>query len=181
MDLNEARTLLGRQWPAIVAAVNDPVVRATPGGVQQYVWASMSRDYLSRGEAFPAGSLAAVNRLLSLAGQQRAASLALAGAITTSARSGLDQQISATHIAPSIDSLGPGSQALGTQYRVIYETQHIVNGEAVQAILTHDLGFQLPQSLSSLQSTIEQAAQVEAADYGYEWGGIATSLSIQSY
>lgn len=181
MDLNQARTLLGGQWPSIVGAVYDPVVRSTPGGVQQYVWASLRQSYLSRGEPLPVGSFAAVNRLLSLAGQQRAASLNLAAALSTFNTEGLNQTIGATHIAPSIDALGTGSQALGAQYRVIYETTHIINGEAVLTTLTHDVGRDLPQSLSQLQEQIEMAAQLEAADYGYEWGGIATPLSIQSY
>ena len=181
MDTNEARSLLGGQWPAIVGAVYDPVTRSTPGGVQQYVWASLRQEYLSKGEPLPAGSFAAVNRLLSLAGQQRAAALSLASALTSFNVSGLNQSIGATHIAPSIDALGPGSQALGAQYRITYRTSHIVNGEAVDAILTHDVGRDLPQSLAQLQQQIEMAAQIQASDYGYEWGGIATPLDIQSY
>jgi hypothetical protein len=181
VDLKQARTLLGGQWPAIVGAVYDPVVRSTPGGVQQYVWASLRQEYLSKGEPLPVGSFAAINRLLSLAGQQRAAGLALSSALAQSERTGLGVAISSVHIAPSINAAEIQNQPLGPQYKVVYETQHIIEGEAQLTLQTHDLGYELPQSLADLQEQVEIAAQIEAADYGYEWGGVATPISIQSY
>jgi hypothetical protein len=181
MDLAQARTTLGQHWPSVVAAVFDPQVRATPGGVQQYVWASLGNYYISRGENLPAGSFAAVNRLLSLAGQQRQAQATLSQAMLALERTGIDPMLTSAHIAPSIDSRGPGEQALGPQYRATYLSQELVDGVPHLEYRTHDLGYALPQSLTELQNRVEMAAQIEAADYGYEWGGVATPIAIQSY
>jgi hypothetical protein len=181
MTLAQAREILGGAWSAAVAAVYDPTVRATPGGVQQYVWQSIRNDYLSRGEPLPAGAFQAVNALLSLAGQQRQASLNLSTALGRLERTGIDSGIGSEHIAPAIDSTARPQSSFAPQYRAIYRTEQIIDGERTTSILTHDFGFDLPQSASELQAQIEDAAQIQAADYGFEWGGEAVALSIQSY
>ena len=181
VPLAQARQTLGASWPSIVAAVYDPVVRSTPGGVQQYVWAAVTRDFVSQGLPLPRGAFQAVNALLSLAGQQRAAGLNLARSLATFNTTGIDQGITSAHIAPAIDSTARPQTAFAPQFRAIYRTQQIIDGERQTSYLTHDFGFDLPQSASALQAEIEAAAQLQAADYGYEWGGEATAVSIQSY
>jgi hypothetical protein len=181
MDLGEARATLGGQWSAFVGAVYDPEIRAQAGGVQQYVWAAVRDYYLSRSEPLPARSFEAVNALLSLAGEQRQAGLNLSRSLATFERTGIDQSIDSGHIAPSIDSRPLNAQLGGAQHRAIYLSQELVDGEPVLSYRTHDFGFNLPQSVSALNDAIESAAQVEAADYGYEWGGVATPIAIHSY
>lgn len=163
------------------AALNDPAVRSTPGGVQMYVWQDLRNYYLSRGEPLPAGAFGAVNQLLNLAGQQRQAALNLSKAVAFAERTGIDQAIVGGHIAPSIDTRPLDAQLGGAQHRVVYETVQVVDGEPVYSYLTHDFGFDLPQSVSALNDVIQQAAQLQAADYGYEWGGVATPAAILSY
>jgi hypothetical protein len=163
------------------AAVNDPVVRATPGGVQQYVWQDLRNHYLSRGEPLPAGSFAAVNQLLSLAGQQRRAQLELSRAYRLREETGQPVSLHAGMIAPHLDARGLAQRPEGAQHRVVYLTSNIVNGEPILSHQTHDFGYALPQSLDVLNELVESAAQVEAADYGYEWGGIAEPVAILSY
>ena len=163
------------------SAVNDPEVRSQPGGVQMYVWQGLKNDFLSRGEPLPAGSFAAVNSMLAWAGQQRQASASLAATLATAERTGFDQAILGAHIAPSLDTRSAGEMAAGAQHRVIYLTQELVEGEPVLSYRTHDFGYDLPQSVSALNDAAEAAAQISAADYGYEWAGVATPVSIQSY
>lgn len=181
IPLAQARDLLGLHWSAFVAAVYDPQVRATPGGVQQYVWQSLNNYYLSRGEAIPRGSFQAVNALLSLAGQQRNAGLNLSQSLARLERTGIDQAITAAHIAPAIDSTARPQTRFAPQFRAIYQTAQIIDGERQISTLTHDFSYDLPQSLSGLQAEIEAAAQLQAADYGYEWGGEAVAVNLQSY
>jgi hypothetical protein len=64
---------------------------------------------------------------------------------------------------------------------VVYLTAHIVEGQTVLSHQTHDFGFALPQNLDTLNELVASAAQVEAADYGYEWAGIAEPVAILSY
>lgn len=163
------------------AAVNDPVVRATPGGVQQYVWQDLKNYYLSRGEPLPPGAFGAVNQLLSLAGQQRQAAANLSKAINTVETTGLDQGVLSPMIAPHLDTRNIQDMALGPQHRVVYQTTELVEGEPVLSYRTHDFGYDLPQSISALTDVTESAAQVSAADYGYEWGGKAIPVAIHSY
>ena len=169
------------QWSAFTGAVNDPTVRATPGGVQMYVWQSIQNDYIARGASLPPNAFQAVNQLLSLAGEQRAKALALQRSDTLYQRTGLDQAVVAqNHIAPAIDSSLLGSTA-GAQYRITYEAAALIDGQNVLLTLTHDAGFNLPQSMSALNFVIQDAANVRLADYGYEFTGEASVLSIQSY
>lgn len=169
------------QFGYFQAAVNDPVVRSQPGGVQQYVWGALTNHYASRGETLPPGGLAAVNQLLSLAGQMRRASGELSGALATHQGTGFDQAITGSMISSHLDARPLSEQKLGRQYRAVYLSQEIVEGEPVLSYRTHDFGSDLPQSTSALQDEIEAAAQVSAADYGYDWGGVATPVSILSY
>jgi hypothetical protein len=162
-------------------AVSDPVLRAQPGGIQAYVWADLRNEYLSRGEPLPAGAFQAVNQLLGWAGQQRRASLNLAEAMSLSERSGLEQAITADMTAPHLDTRALNEMITGPQHRVVYLTQELVEGEPVLSYRTHDLGFDLPQSLSGLQDQVDESAQISAADYGFEWGGVATPVAILSY
>ena len=181
MELSEARSLLGQHWSSFVGAVFDPTVRATPGGVQMYVWQSLSNFYLSRGEALPPNSFAAVNRLLSVAGQQYRANASLGAALLSLERTGLDLTLSADHIAPSINAGRPQDQPLGPQYRATYASLWLVDGEPMLQYRTHDFGYDLPQSVSALKDIIDAAAPVDASDYEAEFGGAATPISIQSY
>lgn len=162
-------------------AVNDPAVRAQPGGVQSYVWQSLTQEYEARGVAMPAGGFQAVNQLLSLAGQQRQAGLNLAAGQSILAQTSLDQAVTANMIAPHLDTRALNEQVLGPQHRMVYLTQELVEGEPVLSYRTHDFGYDLPQSISALNDLAESAAQISAADYGYEWGGLATPVAIYSY
>jgi hypothetical protein len=163
------------------AAVNDPEVRAQPGGVQSYVWQDLRNYYLSRGEPLPSGAFAAVNQLLSLAGQQRRAQTELSKAYARREETGQPISVHAGMIAPHLDTRPLDQQKQGAQHRVVYLTAHIIDGQTVLSHQTHDFGYALPQSLDTLGELVESAAQLEAADYGYEWAGIAEPLAIVSY
>lgn len=181
MELGDARDLLGQHWSAFVGAVFDPEVRSQPGGIQSYVWASLNSFYLSRGETTPPGSFQAVNTLLSLAGQQYRAQATLGQAVNALDRTGVDQAIHAGMIAPAVDAGPLGSQPLGPQYRITYEALAMVEGQPVFLTLTHDAGFDLPQSLSGLQDLIDTAAPVALSDYDLEFGGVASPVAILAY
>jgi hypothetical protein len=163
------------------AAVNDPAIRAVPGGVQQYVWADLRQEYERRGLPLPSGAFQAVNQMLSWAGSQRQASARLAAGMVLAERSGLDQAIGAEMTAPHLDTRALNEMVTGPQHRVVYLTQELVEGEPVLSYRTHDFGFDLPQSLSGLQDQVDESAQISAADYGFEWGGVATPVAILSY
>jgi hypothetical protein len=169
---------LSHLWGSFQAAVNDPDVRAQPGGVQQYVWASVRSDFLSRGENLPPNSFAAVNELLSLAGQQRAANTRLQAAINSYQKTGLDAAIMAEHTAPDIDSRALNEQLLGPAFRIRYEAPFMADGGEIFLPLTWDPGIQIPQSISELMSGLDEAAFTEAGDYGYEYSGGATVVGI---
>ena len=178
MDIAAARGIFGRLWGSFQAAVNDPEVRAVPGGVQMYVWQSIRNDYLSRGESIPAGSFQAVNALLSLAGQQRAANERLQRALDTYQRTGLDQAILGDHMNADIDSRAPNAMPLGPSLRIRFEAGMIVDGQTIFSSFTWDPGLNPPQSASELLAGIEDAANTAAADYEMEYGGSAAILSI---
>lgn len=163
------------------AAVNDPAVRAQPGGIQQYVWQALTNEYASRGETLPQGSFQAVNQLLSLAGQQRRAGEELSAALRREEAGPFAVAIDANMAAPHLDTRALNEQVLGPQHRVVYITQDLVEGEPVLSYKTHDFGYNLPQSIADLQAQVEDAAQITAADYGFEWGGVATPVGIYSY
>lgn len=172
---------LGGAWGAMRAAVGDPVVRAQPGGIQQYVWQSISNDFLSRGEAIPPGAFQAVNRGISLAAQQYRSEQNLSRALAGFARTGIDQSISAQdHIAPSIDARPLDQLPLGPTYRVTYLTSTLVGGEPLLHYETWVSAYP-PESLSGLADAVTEAAQFQAADYNFEWLGVATPVSIQAY
>lgn len=163
------------------AAVNDETVRRTPGGVQQYVWQDLRNYYLSRGEPLPAGSFQAVNQLLTLAGQQRRAQIELSKAYRLREETGRPVGIHAGMIASHLDARALNDRPEGSQHRVVYLTSNIVDGEAIISHQTHDFGYALPDNLDTLGELIESAAQLEAADYGYEWGGVAEPVAILAY
>lgn len=181
MDLGQARGLLGQHWTAFVGAVYDPTVRATPGGIQSYVWQSIQNDYISRGESLPAGSFQAVNTLLRAAGEQYRAASNLSSALSSLEVNNQDVALTSAHWSNAVDARPLDQQPLGPQFRVTYMTQNIIDGEAVMAHQTWVAGYSLPESVSGLQSAIETAAQLEAADYGNEWGGVAVPVGIQAY
>lgn len=163
------------------AAVNDPSLRAVPGGVTQYAWEAIKQDYLARGEALPPNSFQAVNQLMSLAGQQRRAGEVLSAGLRRAEEYGFDQSVTQAMTAPHLDTRALNEMTLGPQHRVVYLTQDLVEGEPVLSYKTHDFGYNLPQSISQLNRDVEDAAQITAADYGFEWGGVATPVAIYSY
>ena len=163
------------------AAVNDPQARARPGGVVQMAWQSVQADYAARGVALPAGAFQAANQLLALAGQERRAQANLSAALTRQEKGPFSVAITAEMAAPHLDTRALNEMPLGPQHRVVYLTQDLVEGESVLSYKTHDYGYNLPQSIAQLQADVEDAAQITAADYGFEWGGVATPVGIYSY
>lgn len=166
---------LSHLWGSFQRAVNDPQVRATPGGVQQYVWQSVRNDFLSRGENLPPGSFQAVNQLLGLAGQQRRAVQNLNRAISDYQRTGLDQAITAQHLAADIDSRSLDARLGGDRYRIRFQAPMTIEGELVNVPLTWDPGLELPQTVSGLLAGLDDAAMAAAQDYDYEYQGEAFS------
>lgn len=162
-------------------ALNDPEIRRAPGGVQQYVWQGLRNEYLARGEPLPPGAFQAVNQLFSLAGQQRRAQANLARSLATQARTGLAQGVAAEHVTPHLDTRAPNEMTEGARYRVVYRTVTLVDGQPVTHYETHDFGYALPRSLDDLGDSVEEAAQLRASDYGYEWGGETTPVALYSY
>lgn len=174
----DPRSLFGHLWGSFQAAVNDPEVRAQPGGVQSYVWQSIRNDYLSKGEPLPAGSFQAVNALLSLAGAQRRASDALDRSIKDFQRTGIDSAITAEHLAPDIDSRGLGDQAGGALYRIRFEAPMAAGEDQFFSRFTWDPGLEVPQTISELLGGLDDAAAAAAEDYDLEYSGDAAILSI---
>lgn len=162
-------------------AVNDPRIRAIPGGVQQYVWADLREEYTARGLALPPGAFQHVNQLLSLAGQQRRAQGELSAGLRRQEEGPFNVTVTAQMTAPHLDTRALNEMPLGPQHRVVYLTQDLVEGEPVLSYKTHDFGYDLPQSIADLSAQVEDAAQITAADYGFEWGGVATPVGIYSY
>jgi hypothetical protein len=180
--LADARQLLGQHWGAFVGAVFDPEVRATPGGVQMFVWQHLTNEYASRGEAFPPGAFQAVNTLLSVAGAQYRAQASLADALHLWQQTGLDQSVESKHWARSVDASEPGARALGFQFRVKFEYSVILEGQEIFARGTWDAGYGLPQSMSGLQAAAEGAAQLAAFDsWETDFSGIAVPYAIEAY
>src|SRR5438094_2210584 len=89
-------------WAQAVAAWSDPELAKGGGSKVQFVWQSIQQDALSRGETLPAGSFQQVNTLLSASARVNRAMLQLGKDTLRSNRTGVDQAISAAHIAPDI-------------------------------------------------------------------------------
>ena len=168
-------------WGSFQAAVNDPDLRAQPGGVAQYVWASVRNDYLSRGESLPAGSFQAVNELLSLAGQQRRAAQELQRAIDTYQRTGLDQAITASHWAEDINARPLNMRGIGTAGIIRFTADYTAQGVTLPMRISHRTPTFWPQSVSELLDLLDQAAAAHADDYDTEFDGNITDISITGW
>ena len=162
-------------------AYNDPLAVAAPGGLTAFTWAQINADYAARGEPLPQGAFQAVNQLRSLAGTQHRAEQVLADAVQRQQQGPFDVAIEANMIAPHLDTRALNEMVLGPQHRVVYLTEDLVDGQPILSYKTHDFGYHLPQSISALQDITEESAQLTAADYGYEWNGVATPVAIYSY
>lgn len=179
MAINAGNNPFAHLWGSYQAAVSDPVLRAQPGGIQQFVWASIRNDFLSKGEVIPAGAFAANNALLSLAGQQRAANLKLQDAITKYRATGIDSAlIAANHTAADIDSRPAHQQPNGPEWRIRFQYGTIVEGEQFTERGTYNPGLGKPQSISQLLGQIDDAAAAISENYGFEYAGGAEILGI---
>lgn len=162
-------------------AVNTSLRELGVPSVQSYVWNDIRQYYAERGEPLPPGAFQAVNQLLSLAGQQKRAQVNLAAGLSRQEQGPFNVGITQEMTAPHLDTRALNEMPLGPQHRVVYITQDLVEGEPVLTYKTHDYGYNLPQSIAQLNADVEDAAQITAADYGFEWGGVATPVGIYSY
>lgn len=174
----DPRSLFGHLWGSFQTAVNDPLVRDQPGGVQQYVWQSVRNDYLSRGEPLPPGSFQGVNALLSLAGQQRRAAAQLGKAIDAYQLTGRETALTSEHMSPDIDTRPLSAQLTGPRLRIRFGAQMTLQGELIVQNFTWDPGLNVPQTVGGLLEGLDEAAAAAAEDYGFEWTGNATVLSV---
>lgn len=168
-------------WGSFQAAVNDPELRGRPGGIQQYVWASVRNDYLGRGEAIPAGAFQAVNQLLSLAGQQRRASNELAQSIDLWQRAGLDQALTSSHWSWDVNARDLNQQPLGPNGIVRFTAVYEVEGESVLMRLSDRFGAAWPQSVGDLIDRINESAAAYADEYDVEFAGITTDYTVTGW
>jgi hypothetical protein len=181
MEIPQARSILGGQWPMIQAAVGHPEVYRPAGGLQAYVWGQVRTYYAKRGQALPQGAFQAVNALLGAAGTQNRAAIALSRTMRLQERTGFTQALTAAHIAPAVDTRSLSQMPRGPRYKVVYRSLRSQGGISVVKDKTHIFGYALPQDLSSLQDAITTASQIDAADYEQEWEGADVPISIQSY
>lgn len=159
---------LARYWSQAVAAWSDPELARGGGSKVQFVWQSITQDYLSRGEALPPGSFQQVNALLSASARVNRALLQLGKDSATVNRTGIDQAITSAHIAPDIDSRDPGSQPAGPNYRVRFRADLSAGGLAMVQWFTWSPGATLPATIQSLQDSLDIVGRGFAEDYGID-------------
>lgn len=165
-------------WGIVNRAVRDSELRGRAGGVTQNVWESYKQSYLDRGEAPPPLSVRDVNPLISTAAAQYRAEARLSDSIATYRRTGLDQAITAAHIAPDIDQR-PGAGAVSPAfYRVRFGSQLDIEGEPITRFVTWSPQMNLPASVSGLLSALNEAAAAAAEDYGEEYVDLTGFVSI---
>lgn len=169
---------LSRLWGIVQRAVRDPELRSRPGGVVQNIWASYQQAYLSAGEAPPTLGVQQVNRLVSTAFAQVRAESELARSTATFRSTGMDQAITAAHIAPDIDTRAGVVGSTGATFRVRFQYQVNVEGEALTRYLTWTPALDLPSTVGDLMDALEEAALAAAEDYGEDFGGLGDLASI---
>jgi hypothetical protein len=165
-------------WGIVNRAVRDPELRARAGGVVQNVWQSYQQTYLSQGLPAPALGIQTVNRLVSTAAAQARAETNLAASIATYRRTGLDQAITADHIAPDIDRRPGAGETSPFFARVRFSINTGVEGAGLTRNFTWSPELNLPQSVSGLLSALDEAGAAAAEDYGEEYGGLADYVGI---
>lgn len=162
-------------------ARNDPEVLASPGGPAQYVWASIRSDFLRQGEPLPPNSIQAVNEMWKWSSRVENADNNLARALTHLETTGYDTALTSAHIGDAIDARSLSERPLGDQHIAIYKWSYSVEGQEFTDIIQHDFGYDLPETVAGLRDALNSAAEVAAADYGFQWTGTATPISIRAY
>jgi hypothetical protein len=167
------RADLNQLWGPVQRAVNDPAVRAQPGGITQAVWQSYYADLQAGRVTGGPLTIFDVNALVSRASEQRNARGQLAGAIDTFQRTGLDQALSGNMFARDLDA-GPGAGfTQAGNFRIRFEANYSVEGETLRRFSTHVAGLNMPQSVAGLLDLLDLAGESDATDYGVEYlGGI---------
>lgn len=169
---------LTQLWGIVQRAVRDPELRARPGGVVQNIWSSYQQAYLAAGETPPVLGIAQVNRLVATASAQVRAERELARSVETFRSTGLDQAITAGHIAADIDTRAGVVGATGATFRVRFEYQINVEGEGLTRFLTWTPALNLPATVGGLLDSIEEAARAAAEDYGEDFADLGDLVSI---
>jgi hypothetical protein len=162
----------------ISRAVRDPELRSRAGGVVQNVWQSYQQAYLSSGTTAPPLGIQTVNRLVATYAAQARSELALGESIATFRATGLDQAITAAHIAPDIDRRPGAGETTPAFMRVRFQVNVGVEGEPMSRYATWSPELNLPASVSGLLDALEEAAAAVAEDYGEEFGGLGDLISI---
>lgn len=165
-------------WGIINRAVRDPELTSRPGGVTQNVWESYKQAYASTGEAAPRLGILQVNPLVALAASQYRAEQSLAASVDTYRRTGLDQAITAAHIAADIDRRSGAGNVSPAFYRVRFSSKINVEGESMSRYVTWSPQMAMPTSVSGLLSSLNEAAAAAAEDYGEEFDGLGDFVSI---
>lgn len=166
---------------AFFTARTDPEVRAVPGGAMMYVWQSIYSDFQNSGTPIPPGAFQAVNQLWKWSSEVVNADNVLAKGLSTLDATGRDQAIDASFVGESLGARPLDQRPEGAQFSVVYRTVYSVDGEPFVDTFQHDFGYNLPQTLGALNDAIDEAAASQVSDYGYEYEGVATPISIRAY
>jgi hypothetical protein len=146
-------------WGSAVAAWNDPELAKGGGSKVQFIWQSIQQDALARGETLPSGGFQQVNALLSASARVNRAQLQLGQDTVRVNRSGVDQAITAAHIAPDIDSRALDAMPAGPNYRVKFRVDATAGGIPMTPWLTWSPGANLPATINGLFDSLDIVAQ----------------------
>lgn len=166
---------------AFFTARNDPEVRAVPGGPMMYVWQSIYSDFQNSGTPLPPNAFMAVNQLWKWSSEVTNADNTLARSLRTLDATGRDQAIDASFISDSLGARPLDQRPEGPQFNVVYRTVYSIEGETFVDTFQHDFGYALPQTVGALNDALDEAAALQVSDYGYEYEGVATPISIRAY
>lgn len=165
-------------WGIVSRATHDPELRSRPGAVTQNIFNAYQQSYLEAGQQPPALSIFEVNQLRSLASRQYLAERNLAGAIDVYQRTGFDQAIDSTMLAPDIDT-GPGAgYAYPGQTRIRFQITTEVDGVPVTRWVTYMPGIEGPSSVASMMDMLDVAGEGFAEDYGEVYSGLGDQFSV---
>lgn len=168
-------------WSTAVAAWNDPELAKGGGPRVQYIWNSISQDYLARGETMPPGSFGYVNALISASAAVARAQNALAADWSAVQRSGFDRAINASHIARDIDSRELNQQPAGPNFRVRFRADVQAGGVGMTQWFTWQPGANLPATVGQLMNSLDIVGRGFAEDYQIEDVSLTGDAVITSY
>lgn len=168
-------------WGVVQAALNDPEVRARPGGVQQAIWQAYHENISQLPGEHPMLTIFQVNKLVSAAANIRGARGQLAGALARSASTGFPEALTGRMMAPDIDR-GPGVGFTRSELmRARFTVNAVVGGIPSTMYLTYEPGTAPPEDTAALLADLEDVARSKAEEYGWEFAGLGDLVEITTY